>query len=72
MADTSTLQPATSTLTLYRELFNQLVLSTLDSSQFLDLAALSGEQAKGLCHGLMLLVTLCKRTHDPMTPNGNS
>jgi len=61
MADTSTLQPATSTLTLYRELFNQLDLSTLDSSQLLDLAALSAEQAEGLCHGLMLCGNLLQK-----------
>jgi hypothetical protein len=54
MADTSASQPIPSTLTLYRQLFNQLDLSTLDSTQLLDLAALSAEQAEGLCHGLML------------------
>ena len=61
MADTSTSEPATSTLTLYRQLFNQLDLSTLDASQLLDLAALSAEQAEGLCHGLMLFGDLLQK-----------
>ncbi|VEI16109.1 Uncharacterised protein [Serratia plymuthica] len=61
MESISTSQPATSTLTLYRQLFNQLDLSTLDSSQLLDLAALSAEQAEGLCHGLMLFGNLLQK-----------
>ncbi|MDU3914627.1 hypothetical protein [Kluyvera ascorbata] len=61
MADTSTSQPAISTLTLYRQLFNQLDLSMLDASQLLDLAALSVEQAEGLCHGLMLCGNLLQK-----------
>lgn len=54
MDNTSNSETTTSTLTLYRQLFNQLDLSTLDATQLLDLAALSAEQAEGLCHGLML------------------
>ncbi|RMN18618.1 hypothetical protein ALQ63_00609 [Serratia plymuthica] len=61
MESISTSQPATSTLTLYRELFNQLDLSTLNSSQLLDLAALSAEQAEGLYHGLMLCSSLLQK-----------
>jgi hypothetical protein len=45
---------ATSTLALYRELFNQIDLHDLTPSQLLDLAALSAEQTEGLCNGLML------------------
>ena len=65
MADTSASQPATSTLPLYRQLFNQLDLSTLDSTQLLDLAALSAEQAEGLCHGLMLFGDLMQNNPQP-------
>ncbi|CAI1795520.1 Uncharacterised protein [Serratia quinivorans] len=65
MADTSASQPATSTLTLYRQLFNQLDLSTLDATQLLDLAALSAEQAEGLCHGLMLFGDLMQKHPQP-------
>lgn len=65
MENTSTSQPATSTLTLYRQLFNQLDLSTLDSTQLLDLAALSAEQAEGLCHGLMLFGDLMQNNPQP-------
>ncbi|CAI1134728.1 hypothetical protein [Serratia quinivorans] len=65
MENTSTSQPATSTLTLYRQLFNQLDLSTLDSTQLLDLAALSAEQAEGLCHGLMLFGDLMQKHPQP-------
>jgi len=61
MENTSTSQTAISTLTLYRELFNQLDLSTLDSSQLLDLAALSAEQAEGFCHGLLLFGELMQK-----------
>lgn len=61
MADTSASQPIPSTLTLYRQLFNQLDLSTLDSTQLLDLAALSAEQAEGLCHGLMLFSDIMQK-----------
>lgn len=65
MVDTSTSQPATSTLTLYRQLFDQLDLNTLDSTQLLDLAALSAEQAEGLCHGLMLFGELMQKHPQP-------
>ncbi|AHY05490.1 hypothetical protein ACOMDM_02280 [Serratia plymuthica] len=58
---TNTSETTPSTLTLYRQLFNQLDLSTLDSSQLLDLAALSAEQAEGLCHGLMLCGNLLQK-----------
>ncbi|WP_409443585.1 hypothetical protein [Serratia plymuthica] len=58
---TNTSETTPSTLTLYRQLFNQLDLSNLDSSQLLDLAALSAEQAEGLCHGLMLCGELMQK-----------
>ncbi|CAI1007039.1 Uncharacterised protein [Serratia proteamaculans] len=61
MENTSASQPIPSTLTLYRQLFNQLDLSTLDSTQLLDLAALSAEQAEGLCHGLMLFSDIMQK-----------
>lgn len=54
-------EPATITIALYRELFNQLDLSELDATQLLDLAALSAEQAEGLCHGLMLFSGLLQK-----------
>ncbi|MDF9719523.1 hypothetical protein P4S07_006985 [Serratia marcescens] len=50
-----------STLTLYRQLFNHLELSAFDPSELLDLAALSAEQAEGLCHGLMLFGHLMQK-----------
>ncbi|MFN1146350.1 hypothetical protein [Serratia liquefaciens] len=67
MADTATSEPATNTLTLYRQLFNQLDLSTLDATQLLDLAALSAEQAEGLCHGLILFGDLMQ--NNPQADN---
>ncbi|MBI6183634.1 hypothetical protein JEQ07_24990 [Serratia proteamaculans] len=65
MADTSASQPIPSTLALYRQLFNQLDLSPLDATQLLDLAALSAEQAEGLCHGLMLFGELMQNNPQP-------
>ncbi|MDP8822047.1 hypothetical protein [Serratia marcescens] len=50
------------TLTLYRQLFNHLDLSAFNPSELLDLAALSVEQAEGLCHGLMLFSHLLQKT----------
>ncbi|MEB7896006.1 hypothetical protein G3M85_15045 [Serratia marcescens] len=50
------------TLTLYRQLFNHLDLSAFNPSELLDLAALSAEQAEGLCHGLMLFGYLLQET----------
>ncbi|BEM60845.1 hypothetical protein SME22J_47060 [Serratia marcescens] len=50
------------TLTLYRQLFNHLDLSAFNPSELLDLAALSAEQAEGLCHGLMLFGQLLQKT----------
>jgi len=50
------------TLTLYRELFNHLELSAFNPSELLDLAALSAEQAEGLCHELMLFGHLLQKT----------
>ncbi|MCS4266558.1 hypothetical protein [Serratia sp. BIGb0163] len=47
-------ETVTSTLTLYRELFSKIDLQELTPSQLLDLAALSAEQAEGLCNGLIL------------------
>ncbi|WP_164070566.1 hypothetical protein [Serratia marcescens] len=49
------------TLTLYRQLFNHLDLSALNPTELLDLAALSAEQAEGLCHGLMLFGHLLQK-----------
>lgn len=60
-SSTKTSETAPSTLSLYRQLFNQLDLSTLDATQLLDLAALSAEQAEGLCHGLMLFSDIMKK-----------
>ena len=51
----------TLTLTLYRQLFNHLDLSAFNPSELLDTAALSAEQAEGLCHGLMLFVHLLQK-----------
>ncbi|MGQ8774894.1 ash family protein [Serratia sp. NA_112.1] len=64
-SSTKTSEAAPSTLTLYRQLFNQLDLSTLDSTQLLDLAALSAEQAEGLCHGLSLFGELMQKHPQP-------
>lgn len=49
------------TLTFYRQLFNHLDLSAFNPSELLDLAALSAEQAEGLCHGLMLFGHLLQK-----------
>ncbi|CAI1802802.1 Uncharacterised protein [Serratia grimesii] len=62
---TNTPETTPSTLTLYRQMFNQLDLSTLDSTQLLDLAALSAEQAEGLCHSLMLFSDLLQNNPQP-------
>ncbi|HDS8359314.1 TPA: hypothetical protein QH712_002928 [Serratia liquefaciens] len=51
----------TNTLTLYRELFNRIDLQELTPSQLLDLAALSAEQAEGLCNGLILFNELLQQ-----------
>ncbi|CAI0954167.1 hypothetical protein [Serratia ficaria] len=62
MADTFTSKPhPENTLTLYRDLFNLLDLDALNTTQLLDLAALSAEQAEGLCHGLMLFGGLLQK-----------
>ncbi|SQI30698.1 Uncharacterised protein [Serratia plymuthica] len=65
MENTFTSEPTTNTITLYRELFSQLNLSKYNSSQLLDLAALSAEQAEGLCHGLMLCGDLMQNKPAP-------
>ncbi|WMW61927.1 hypothetical protein RE680_02365 [Serratia marcescens] len=49
------------TLPLYRQLFNHLELSAFNPSELLDLAALSAEQAEGLCYGLMLFGQLLQK-----------
>ncbi|WP_368926722.1 hypothetical protein [Serratia marcescens] len=54
MTKVPTTESVANTLTLYRQLFNHLDLSAFNPSELLDLAALSAEQAEGLCHGLML------------------
>ncbi|ANJ96886.1 hypothetical protein [Serratia plymuthica] len=61
MENTFTSEPATNTITLYRELFSQIDLHELTSTQLLDLAALSAEHVEGLCHGLMLLGNLLRK-----------
>ncbi|VEA62304.1 Uncharacterised protein [Serratia plymuthica] len=61
MENTSTSEPATNTITLYCELFSQIDLHELTSTQLLDLAALSAEHVEGLCHGLMLLGNLLRK-----------
>ncbi|GAK28674.1 hypothetical protein SLIQ_18510 [Serratia liquefaciens FK01] len=58
-------ETATSTLALYRELFNQIDLHDLTPSQLLDLAALSAEQTEGLCNGLMLFNELLQTSSQP-------
>lgn len=65
MENIFTSEPATNTITLYRELFSQLDLHELTSTQLLDLAALSAEHAEGLCHGLMLFDDLLQRSPQP-------
>ncbi len=60
-------EAATSTVTLYRELFNRIDLHELTSSQLLDLAALSAEQTEGLCNGLMLFNELLQTNAQPNT-----
>lgn len=62
MENIITTEFTTSTLTLYRQLFNHLDLSAFNTSELLDLAALSAEQAEGLCHGLMLFGHLLQKT----------
>ncbi len=59
------------TLTLYRQLFNHLDLSAFNPSELLDPAALSAEQAEGLCHGLMLFGHLLQRPHSWMPKAGS-
>ncbi|CAI0861265.1 hypothetical protein [Serratia quinivorans] len=61
MENTFTSEPATNTITLYRELFSQLDLHELTSTQLLDLAALSAEHIEGLCHGLILFGNLLRK-----------
>ncbi|MCC4106593.1 hypothetical protein [Serratia ureilytica] len=62
MENVAITENTTSTLTLYRQLFNHLDLSAFNTSELLDLAALSAEQAEGLCHGLMLFGHLLQKT----------
>ncbi|CAI0902504.1 hypothetical protein [Serratia entomophila] len=62
MTKVPTTESVTNTLTLYRQLFNHLDLSAFNPSELLDLAALSAEQAEGLCHGLMLFGHLLQKT----------
>lgn len=61
MTKVLTTESVVSTLTLYRQLFNHLELSAFDPSELLDLAALSAEQAEGLCHGLILFGHLMQK-----------
>ncbi|HEJ0102520.1 MULTISPECIES: hypothetical protein [Serratia] len=61
MTKVPTTESVASTLTLYRQLFNHLDLSAYNPSELLDLAALSAEQAEGLCHGLMLFGHLLQK-----------
>lgn len=69
MVDTAIQEPATSSLPLYRELFDQFDLHALTQTQLLDLAALSAEHAEGLCHGLMLLDALLQKTPQTDSPH---
>lgn len=62
MENVAITENTTSTLTLYRQLFNHLDLSAFNPSELLDLATLSAEQAEGLCHGLMLFGHLLQET----------
>lgn len=61
MTKVPTTESVANTLTLYRQLFNHLDLSAFNPSELLDLAALSAEQAEGLCHGLMLFGQLLQK-----------
>ncbi|MEL5246861.1 MULTISPECIES: hypothetical protein [Serratia] len=61
MENVAITENTTSTLTLYRQLFNHLDLRAFNPSELLDLAALSAEQAEGLCHGLMLFGHLLQK-----------
>ncbi|MBH3137648.1 hypothetical protein I5M99_12570 [Serratia marcescens] len=61
MENVAITENTTSTLTLYRQLFNHFDLSAFNPSELLDLAALSAEQAEGLCHGLMLFGHLLQK-----------
>ncbi|EOE7096097.1 hypothetical protein ACKTIW_004346 [Serratia marcescens] len=61
MENVAITENTTSTLTLYRQLFNHLDLNAFTLSELLDLAALSAEQAEGLCHGLMLFGHLLQK-----------
>lgn len=58
MENVAITENTTSTLTLYRQLFNRLELRAFIPSELLDLAA---EQAEGLCHGLMLFGHLLQK-----------
>ncbi|MBH3093213.1 hypothetical protein [Serratia ureilytica] len=69
MENVAITENTTSTLTLYRQLFNHLDLSAFNLSELLDLAALSAEQAEGLCHGLMLFGHLLQK-HSQMDTEG--
>ncbi|MCC7582380.1 hypothetical protein FUU19_02370 [Serratia sp. Lou2A] len=62
MENVTITENTTSTLTLNRQLFNHLDLSAFNPSELLDLAALSAEQAEGLCYGLMLFGHLLQKT----------
>lgn len=61
MENTFTSEPSTNTIALYRELFSQIDLHELTSTQLFDLAALSAEHVEGLCHGLILLGDLLRK-----------
>ncbi|MFJ4236121.1 hypothetical protein ACI2IU_09780 [Serratia nevei] len=61
MTKVPTTESVANTLTLYRQLFNHLDLSVFNPSELLDLAALSAEQAEGLCHGLILFGHLLQK-----------
>lgn len=61
MTKVPTTESVANTLTLYRQLFDHLDLSVFNPSELLDLAALSAEQAEGLCHGLMLFGHLLQK-----------
>ncbi|UTO01971.1 hypothetical protein [Serratia nematodiphila] len=67
MTKVPTTESVANTLTLYRQLFNHLDLSVFNPSELLDLAALSAEQAEGLCHGLMLIGHLLQK-HPQLDP----
>ncbi|UIM56040.1 hypothetical protein [Serratia marcescens] len=61
MTKVPTTESVANTLTLYRQLFNHLDLSAFNPPELLDLAALSAEQAEGLCHGLILFGHLLQK-----------